>query len=121
VNYDREMMKEIKRRGLDKAKMTNAQYRAVGLAIRNPVQKLTAATSATASAVRVQTFGITVPLVVLQYREGKCEGNTCGSNVRGEVEACLACSCSGDALNNKRKDPRCACPKGLWGPYIEPD
>jgi hypothetical protein len=107
---------EAKRRGIDVRALTPAQYTEIALSVRTIKQAVVDAATAAESVVATTLGYRKLSLEQINARKSTCESNKCGGfgRLAGGQPVCHLCSCNSKFLEAKWKDPRQACPRGLW-------
>jgi hypothetical protein len=109
MNIDVKIMKLAKAKGIDIRKADRTVIHSLAIEARSPTQLVAALGSREAT--RVLDKFIQVSLPVLSFRNSKCEA--CDAH-RPDVPACLACGCSGEDFERKKRSTIGKCPRGLW-------
>ena len=105
-----------KAEGKDIRSLTEEEYTAYAVRVRNIPTLIQDGASRMVS-VGLHSLGLRrVSLQQAAKVRGICESNQCGafSRLADGVSVCLACDCSGTALEAKQADAAWYCPKGLW-------
>lgn len=102
-------------RGLDPARLSPSQYRALSIEVRSATETVRDAVKVTTAAARVAA-GKTVSLEQAERNAATCRSNACGKYRRfpNGTEACDACNCQGKLLQFKLLDEQGECPLGHW-------
>lgn len=111
MNYQIEIYKELKRKGVNPSAASKADLDSAALAVRTIPEKVRAVSDRLKTHVNVSFLGRVVPLTVLAEREAKCR--SCSSYQEGAdgLPWCTWCGCSGSDLKAKLQDADQSCPK----------
>lgn len=114
MNYDRLIHKRAKEKGLNPQRLTNSEYTALSIEVRDIKAKVIDGIKAVESRIVTSLGFRCVPLVIYEERQSICIACEFSQTFIGGELGCRKCTCTNKFLEAKWQDKKQRCPIGKW-------